>query len=558
MPLALTLSHPPHQVRRAAAAAIPAALAAWPELRLWAAAPPTVAAWLAPAAPVAPAAAAKAAAAEAWPVPAAALDAAVGQDLAQGAPQGSPSLLGSPPSSDDAATGALVLARSALYVPLALDPSGRLLSVAVATEYRAQMSDAVGDVAPMPRRLRGVIDLATGEGLLFGTTPDGRAYVTWTAEAAGGVLLASQSLFARPRLGGGAATLLWCIRSIKQRYEGLGARPAAAAMSGLWTGRHQGRGVLHDALSVFLNTMTGSYGSSHVPSPLLDAPDGGDRGAMPARAPADGARDVAPAISCHRWPAAAAAVSRLTAVVAAAVHVRTRSVECKGSGDGGRRGPVWAAGSCAPLAGGSAAAAAAGVLPPAFAVVDGVDGGTAGGGGGMGGGVDRLWVAGAAGGGGVGGGHDDGDSSLVVHGGGVRPPLIGDPPPVGRRPRSRRPRLGATVVVAYQCRVCGNTFDRSYNRNVHMRKAHAVVRNGDAPAAAAAGGRGGGRARRGSGTAPLAAANALDTSSRTAPLRDTSPVPSSGGSGSGSGSGERDLDSSVTGGEKGEAGGQES
>jgi len=241
----------------------PDELARWPEFRLWAAAPSSVAAWLAPVSPLSPSGRGGDGDRDdglfddggcPWGVSPAALEDAVGQDLCvkthelgdvgRIATAAAVAVGGSVGGGGDGGGGGVddamndgagdgggggrgrgrggegdggsggepplgstlpqpqnvVMHRSSLYVPVGIDPSSRMLTFAVAVEYHKQL----GDVVPwptLPLELRGVFDTATHEALLLGRTPEGQQYASWSVEQREGIILSSQSLFSPPQPG---------------------------------------------------------------------------------------------------------------------------------------------------------------------------------------------------------------------------------------------------------------------------------------------------------------------------------------------------------------------
>jgi len=240
--------------------------------------------------------------------------------------------------------------RSSLYVPVGMDPSSRMLSFAVAVEYHKQLGDDV-PWPTLPLELRGVFDTATHESLLLGRTPEGLQYASWSVEQRGGIL-SSQSLFCPPQLSGGSAdeagtapvgrpspagaggaagngsaTLVWSIRTVKQRRptsavgnlrilgsDGSGdvvATSASAAATPRWP--PVAGSALADAMAAFADSMAGAYGSSHVPSPTLGI-DGMITDA------------TAGALTSVRVQASMETMQRLRRMVASGCRLRTRAL----------------------------------------------------------------------------------------------------------------------------------------------------------------------------------------------------------------------------------------
>jgi len=340
----------------------PAELSAWPEFRLWAAAPPVIAAWLEPASPFRTTTSAggelDAAANDARvglpPLPPDILAAAVAYDqVGHTAPTAPESASGGSSGAAAAARdrgGHVYMDRSTLLVPVHLDVATGLLAVAAYTERHLPMADlaALAAVAPLPAFMRGVFDTANQEGLLLGVHPSGAVVTAWSATAPRERVLSSFSVFGRPLAGAAGAAGDTMLRSgrrvVRQKADAApcggaadSARPAAAGRAG--TGAvavpcHLS--AAHAAVAAFRTSLAGTFGSAHVPSPMLGA----------AAAPPSAADMAAGATVDGAAPSSAATLRRLLQVAAGHLGVVPPLVE--EDGGGGRLSALPSGGGSAP------------------------------------------------------------------------------------------------------------------------------------------------------------------------------------------------------------------
>jgi len=344
----------------------------WPEFRLWAAAPPAIVAWLEPASPcctTTPAggghdAAANDARAGLPPLLPDILAAAVAYDEVGHTVPTAPESAGRGSSGTEAATrdrgSHLYMDRSTLLVPIHLDVATGLLAVAAYTEHHLPTADlaALAAVPPVPAFMRGVFDMANQEGLLVGVLPSGAVVTAWSATAPREHALCSFSVFGRPPAGvagaadaAGGTTLRSGRRVMRQKADAApcggaadSARPATAGRTGTGavTAVPCHLAAAHAAVAAFRTSLAGTFGSAHVPSPMLGA------AATPPSAAAMAAGATVDGVAAS----SAATLRRLLQVAAGHLGVVPPLVE--GDGEGRRLSTPPSGGGSAPSMGAAA------------------------------------------------------------------------------------------------------------------------------------------------------------------------------------------------------------